>query len=94
MDDWHAVVLAAVRLGCNFDDDKLHDPVENHSSRCRIMEIGDWEDAGGFTFRRIHDTLCQLKPITLSQGQRAGRERGTLISLGCSYIRSRRLFCR
>jgi hypothetical protein len=23
MDDWHVVVLAAVRLGCNFDYDKL-----------------------------------------------------------------------
>lgn len=30
MDDWHIVVLASVRLGCNFDYDKLQDQVENH----------------------------------------------------------------
>lgn len=67
MDDWHVVVLAAVRLGCNFDYDKLQDQVENHRSLRGIMGIGDWQDAVEFTFRRIRDTLCKLKPATLEK---------------------------
>ena len=67
MDDWHVVVLAAVRLGCNFDYDKLQDQVENHRSLRSIMGIGDWQDADEFSFRRIRDTLCKLKPETLQK---------------------------
>lgn len=67
MDDWHVLVLAAVRLGCNFDYDKLQDQVENHRALRGIMGIGDWQDADGFTFRRIRDTLCQISPSTLSK---------------------------
>ena len=67
MDDWHVVVLAAVRLGCNLDYDKLQDHVENHRALRGIMGIGDWQDADGFTYRRIRDTLCQIKPSTLSK---------------------------
>ena len=67
MDDWHVVVLAAVRLGCDFDYDKLQDQVENHRALRGIMGIGDWQDTDGFTFRRIRDTLCQIKPSTLSK---------------------------
>jgi transposase, IS5 family len=67
MDDWHVVVLAAVRLGCNFDYDKLQDQVENHRTLRGIMGIGEWENTDGFTFRRIRDTLCQIKPTTLSK---------------------------
>lgn len=65
MDDWHVVVLAAVRLGCNFDYDKLQDQVENHHALRGIMGLGDWQDTEGFTFRRIRDTLCLLKPSTI-----------------------------
>jgi hypothetical protein len=59
--------LAAVRLGCNLDYDKLQDHVENHRALRGIMGIGDWQDADGFTYRRIRDTLCQIKPSTLSK---------------------------
>ncbi|TWU41151.1 hypothetical protein Poly51_63970 [Rubripirellula tenax] len=67
MDDWHVVVLAAVRLGCNFDYDKLQDQVENHRTLRQIMGIGDWEDPGNFSFRRIHDTLTKIKTSTLEK---------------------------
>jgi len=67
MDDWHVVVLAAVRLGCNFDYDKLQDQVENHRTLRAIMGIGDWQDADSFTYRRIRDTLCKLKPATIEK---------------------------
>jgi len=67
MDDWHVAVLASVRLGCNLDYDKLQDHVENHRALRGIMGIGDWQDADGFTYRRIRDTLCQINPSTLSK---------------------------
>ena len=67
MDDWQVVVLAAVRLGCNYDYDKLQDQVENHRALRNIMGIGEWEDTDGFSQRRIRDTLCRLKPETISK---------------------------
>jgi len=67
MDDWQVVVLAAVRLGCNYDYDKMQDQVENHRSLRNIMGIGDWESKEGFGYRRIQDTLCKLKPQTISK---------------------------
>lgn len=67
MDYWQVIVLAAVRLGCNFDYDKLQDQVENHRALRSIMGIGDWQALDGFNFRTIRDTLCLLKPATISQ---------------------------
>jgi len=67
MDDWQVVVLAVVRLGCNFDYDKLQDQVENHRSLRAIMGIGDWEGGDGFGSRRLRDTLCLIKPNTISR---------------------------
>jgi hypothetical protein len=67
MDDWHVVVLAAVRLGCNFDYDKLQDQVENHRALRAIMGIGDWQGGDGFESRRLRDTLCLIKPPTISK---------------------------
>jgi hypothetical protein len=67
MDDWQVVVLAAVRLGCNYDYDKLQDQVENHRALRGILGIGEWEDADGFGARRIRDTLCLLQPRTIER---------------------------
>ncbi len=44
MNYWEIVVLAAARLGCNLDYDKLQDLAENHRSLRRIMGIGNWQD--------------------------------------------------
>jgi len=65
-DDWQIVVLAAVRLGCNFDYDKLQDQAENHRALRTMLGIGHWDEATSFSARRIRDTLCQLKPQTIS----------------------------
>jgi hypothetical protein len=65
MDYWPIVVLAAVRLGCNLDYDKLHDLAEQHRALRQIMGIGDWQQKQSFDWRRIHDNLCLLRPETL-----------------------------
>jgi hypothetical protein len=65
MDYWQILVLAAVRLGCNLDYDKLQDLAEQHRALRHIMGIGDWDAEDGFGWRRIRDNLCLLKPATI-----------------------------
>jgi hypothetical protein len=67
MDYWQILVLAAVRLGCNLDYDKLQDLAENHRNLRQIMGIGDWDTAGEFNWRRIRDNVCAVRVETLDQ---------------------------
>ena len=63
MNYWEVVVLAAVRLGCNLDYDKLQDLAENHRRLRQIMGIGDWQaEEVDFDWRRIEDNLIKLRP--------------------------------
>jgi hypothetical protein len=64
---WTIMVLAAVRLGCNFDYDKLQDLAEQHRNLRLIMGVGDWDDRTDFDWRRIRDNLCLLQPATLEK---------------------------
>jgi len=64
---WTITVLAAVRLGCNFDYDKLQDLAEQHRTLRLMMGIGDWDDQTDFDWRRIRDNLCLLRPATLEK---------------------------
>jgi len=64
---WEIVVLAAARLGCNLDYDKLQDLAENHRSLRHIMGIGDWQEEVDFDWRRIEDNLTKLRPQTVEK---------------------------
>ena len=44
LDYWQILVLAAVRLGCNLDYDRLQDLAEQHRALRMMMGIGDWDD--------------------------------------------------
>src|SRR5271156_5031287 len=61
------MVLAAVRLGCNFDYDKLQDLAEQHRTLRLIMGIGDWDEQTDFDWRRLRDNLCLLQPATIEK---------------------------
>lgn len=65
LDYWSITVLAAVRLGCNLDYDKLQDLAEQHRNLRLMMGIGDWEEQEDFDWRRIRDNVCLLRPETL-----------------------------
>ena len=66
LDYWQILVLAAVRLGCNLDYDKLQDLAEQHRALRQIMGVGDWEqEEADFNWRRIRDNVCLLKPKTI-----------------------------
>src|SRR5580658_2496652 len=68
MNYWEITVLAAARLGCDLDYDKLQDLAENHRSLRRIMGIGDWQaEDVDFDWRRIEDNLNKLRPETLKK---------------------------
>ncbi|RPI73725.1 MAG: hypothetical protein EHM42_16025 [Planctomycetaceae bacterium] len=67
MNYWQILVLAAVRLGCNLDYDKLQDLAEQHRALRHIMGIGDWREEQDFNWRRIRDNVCLLKPATIEQ---------------------------
>lgn len=64
LDYWQILVLAAVRLGCNLDYDKLQDLAEQHRALRQVMGIGDWETAE-FSSRRIRDNICWLNSETI-----------------------------
>jgi hypothetical protein len=67
MDYWQVVVLAAVRLGCNLDYDKLQDLAEQHRALRQVMGIGDWDQDTTFDWRRIRNNICQIRPATLER---------------------------
>ena len=64
---WQVLVLASVRLGCNFKYDHLQDLAENHIKLQQIMQVaGDWEE-GSFDWRRIRDNICRVRPETIEK---------------------------
>jgi len=63
---WQILVLAAVRLGCKLDYDRLHDLAENHRKLRHLMGIGQWDEKTSFTWKRIRDNVCLLKPQTIA----------------------------
>jgi hypothetical protein len=65
---WEVTVLAAVRLGCNLDYDKLQDLAENHRRLRQIMGIGDWDmEEVDFDWRRLQDNVIKLRPATVKK---------------------------
>ncbi len=67
MDYWQVLVLAAVRLGCDLDYDKLQDLAEQHRALRHIMGIGDWDEQTRFDWRRIQDNLTKIRPETIGR---------------------------
>ena len=63
---WCILVLAAVRLGCNLDYDRLQDFAENHRALRGIMEVGEFDETE-FSWKRIRDNVCLLRPETIDQ---------------------------
>jgi transposase, IS5 family len=67
MDYWPILVLAAVRLGCNLNYDKLQDLAEQHHALRQIMGIGDWNSQPCFDWRRIRANVALVRPETLER---------------------------
>lgn len=67
LDYWQILVLASVRLGCNLDYDKLQDLAEQHRTLRQMMGLGEWGVDPAFSWRRIQDNLCLLRPETIER---------------------------
>ena len=62
---WQILVLASVRMGCDFTYDHLQDLAENHANLRHIMQVmQDWDEES-FDFRRIRDNICRVLPETI-----------------------------
>lgn len=67
MDYWPILVLASVRLGCNFNYDRLQDLAEQHRALRQMMGIGDWSEEADFNWRTIRNNIALLRPETLER---------------------------
>jgi transposase, IS5 family len=67
MDYWSILVLAAVRLGCNFDYDRLQNLAEEHRSLRLIMGVGGWSEDQTFDWRCLRDNIALLSPDTIER---------------------------
>ena len=63
---WQILVLAAVKAGCNFTYDEMHDLAENHRKLRAMMQVGGWDEES-FNWQRIRDNLCLLRPETIER---------------------------
>lgn len=86
LDDWTILVLAAVRLGCNYDYDKLQDQAENHRALRTLMGVNDWADDPQFSARRIRDTLCLINPETIEAINHAIVQHGQNLVPGAAEV--------
>src|SRR5450631_3582311 len=57
MDYWPILVLAAVRLGCNLNYDKLQNLAEEHRTLRAIMGVDGWDRDNTFDWRLLHDNI-------------------------------------
>ena len=67
LDDWQILVLGVLRANCNLDYDKLQDLAENHLSLRTILGVCGWDQDISFDFRRLRNTVSQVKSATLEQ---------------------------
>lgn len=63
---WCILVLAAVRLGCNHNYDRLQDLAENHFTLRSVMQVGPFDETN-FSWKRIRDNVCLLQPATIDE---------------------------
>jgi len=64
MSYWEALVLAAVRLGCDMDFDQLADLASNHRKLREMLGLSDW-DQKKYSRSTIHENLDLLDPATV-----------------------------
>jgi IS5 family transposase len=67
LDDWQVLVLAAIRMNCDLDYDKLQDLAENHRALRTMLDVDGWDQDVSFDYRRLRNTLCRLQPETLKK---------------------------
>lgn len=67
MDLWKILVLGCVRLGCNWDYDKLHDIANNHKSLREMLGFGLMDEKKLFNRQTIVDNVSLFTPEILDR---------------------------
>ena len=67
MDMWQIFVLAAVRLGCDMDYDRLHSMANNYKTIREMMGLGWEEDGVQFRLKTIKENVSLLTPEILDR---------------------------
>jgi len=67
LDYWSILVLAAVRLGCDLNYDRLQNLAEQHHALRQMMGIGNWDEEARFDWRRIRDNIALVRPETIER---------------------------
>lgn len=63
---WQILVLALLRVNCNWDWDKVHFMANTHGLIRQMLGIGEWDDQF-FSLQTIKDNVALLKPETLDK---------------------------
>ncbi len=64
---WQILVLAMLRVNCNWDWDKVMYMANTHGQIRQMMGIGEWDDKKFFSLQTIKDNVALLKPETLNK---------------------------
>jgi hypothetical protein len=69
MDLWKILVLGVVRLGCNWNYDKLHDMANNHSNIRKMLGHGnvDWDSPYEYNIQTLKDNVMLITPEVLEE---------------------------
>lgn len=69
MEIWQILVLALLRVNCNFDWDKLHNLANNHNEIRQMMGLNPWSDGAEkkFSLQTIRDNVALLKVETINE---------------------------
>jgi IS5 family transposase len=69
MELWRILVLAVVRLGCNYNYDRLVDEANNHATLRKMLGHSDSQWDGGYKYKlqTVKDNLKLLTPELLAE---------------------------
>ena len=69
MDLWKILVFGVVRLGCNWNYDKLHDMANNHGTIRKMLGhgSGDWEKPFEYNLQTLKDNVKLITPEVLEE---------------------------
>jgi len=69
MDLWKILVLGVVRLGCNWNYDKLHDMANNHKTIRKMLghNNDEWDCPYDYNLQTIKDNVMLITPEVLEE---------------------------
>lgn len=83
MDLWKILVMGSLRLGCNWDHDKLKDIVDNHRTIRQMLGHPDFHDETKYPIQTIEDNvrlftpeiLHKINEVVVKSGQSLGKKK-------------------